>query len=1014
MQSSNKKRRTGEANPSHRGRSRNGSSYSNLRTDTAASRGSTVSRRSSRGSHIGGTQRRAPPRKQSARSMASAATSVQLQGDAMDDGRSIATAEQRDEVLSLDLESLDEVVMAVSVAERGSVGCCYYVARDEKLHFMEDVQLGGPETVDAREWGSYIVTGNADSALVKLLADPTVILVSAKCSDEVMNRLDPELRHQRPTPDGDGQSDQTRLPYLLECRPNAEFGYDSARSKLVNLNIGQQHGPSVHYITPGDVVPYDKLNTGDVDGVGRQGALLRLSGWISWDSRLTVGCAGCVLSYLQRRRATSYLPGDRNAGDFFRVSSIEMFSLSESMFINNDTLLSLQITTTESHPNAQQQGPVKSGSSKEGLSVYGLFHPLAKTQQGRRLLKKMFLQPSLNLEVINERHDTIAVFLRPDNSDILGQLASALAGVRDMRIAVINLHKGISSGGSQSRPIATSMWSTLRRFVFSALQICDILNDTQCAEGLLIRHKVVEKFDKRALAEIGSMIGEIVDFVASEDARRTVVLPGVDAELDDRKQVYEGIEDMLSRVAAEIASQVPENIRELNVIFFPQIGFLVSVGHDEDAVPTPYTGPEDDPWEKMFNSESCAYYKNMHTSALDNEFGDIYSNILDMEIEIVQNLGQRVLEFEELIVTTSDICGELDSLVALARGAAQYNLTRPHMTVENVLKITEGRHILQELTVPSFVPNDTHLRGGAGGDTIEGSIHGDRGATRSTHPDAPSMIIMTGPNYSGKSVYLKQVAIIVYMAHIGSFIPASRATIGLTDKILTRISTRESVSRTQSAFMIDLQQTCIALNLATRNSLLVIDEFGKGTESYDGAGLAAGVFEHLLRRGPDCPKVLGATHFHEIFESGFLQARPSLGFAHMEVAVDASVSAREEQITYLYNYRPGRSSSSFGTVCAAMNGIDTRIIERAEEFLALAAQGQDLVEACAELPEAELVELQEAVGDRQKYKCVHWLTLFKEYIARQFLGVDTFEKPRRLLDDLSTEPITREQTIVEE
>lgn len=124
------------------------------------------------------------------------------------------------------------------------------------------------------------------------------------------------------------------------------------------------------------------------------------------------------------------------------------------------------------------------------------------------------------------------------------------------------------------------------------------------------------------------------------------------------------------------------------------------------------------------------------------------------------------------------------------------------------------------------------------------------------------MLVLTGPNYSGKSVYLKQVALIVFMAHVGSFVPADSATIGLTDKILSRVATRETVSHTQSAFMIDLQQISLALSLATRRSLLIIDEFGKGTESCDGAGLACAVMEHLLSLGINRPKVLGATHFH--------------------------------------------------------------------------------------------------------------------------------------------------------
>jgi DNA mismatch repair protein MSH5 len=272
-----------------------------------------------------------------------------------------------------------------------------------------------------------------------------------------------------------------------------------------------------------------------------------------------------------------------------------------------------------------------------------------------------------------------------------------------------------------------------------------------------------------------------------------------------------------------------------------------------------------------------------------------------------------------------------------------YNLCRPRMTTENLIRIKSGRyvqswllksrvftrdsHILQELTVSSFVPNDTHLVGGIGNDTTDGDsiIHDDSAdPTRPSssarqvyaHKESPSMLVLTGPNYSGKSVYLKQVALIVFMAHVGSFVPAESARIGLTDKILSRVTTRETVTRTQSAFMLDLQQVSLALNLATRKSLLIIDEFGKGTESSDGAGLACAVMEHLLSLGTERPKVIGATHFHgewtdcadsdecshdiEIFEMGYLKPRPLLAFGHMEVRVDTEATDVGDQITYLY------------------------------------------------------------------------------------------------------------------
>jgi DNA mismatch repair protein MSH5 len=228
-------------------------------------------------------------------------------------------------------------------------------------------------------------------------------------------------------------------------------------------------------------------------------------------------------------------------------------------------------------------------------------------------------------------------------------------------------------------------------------------------------------------------------------------------------------------------------------------------------------------------------------------------------------------------------------MLALAQGARLYNLCRPQMTPENVVRIKGGRfvyyrerdritltmisHILQELTVPSFVPNDTFLAGGPGGDALTDRLDVGHGAVGQAQPfsstrhhrarkDSPSMLVLTGPNYSGKSVYLRQVALIVFMAHVGSFVPAESAVIGLTDKILSRVTTRETVSRTQSAFMLDLQQVSLALSLATRRSLLIIDEFGKGTECSDGAGLAYAVMEYLLNLGTERPKVIGATHFH--------------------------------------------------------------------------------------------------------------------------------------------------------
>ncbi len=480
------------------------------------------------------------------------------------------------------------------------------------------------------------------------------------------------------------------------------------------------------------------------------------------------------------------------------------------------------------------------------------------------------------------------------------------------------------------------------------MDIADTLGEVVGAERLPLCIRAADVFDRSSLRRIGRAVNETVDGEASTEQYRTVAKRHVRQDLDELKDAYDGMEEILNKAARAVELQIPQGLEvAVNVTYLPHMGFHIDMPKDSATGQVVFDGQEMG-WILMFTTPTHAYFKDGTMKEMDHDLGDLYSAICEIEVEIAYDLAQHILEDKELLVTASDLCGELDCLLAFAHVAHDANLTRPQITKDNIIKINGGRHLLQEMVVPSFVANDTYLAGGVG----EGEIEG------------PSMLLLTGPNYSGKSVYQKQVALAVYMAQIGSFVPADSATIGITDKILTRITTRETVSKVQSAFMIDMQQIAIALNSCTRRSLVVIDEFGKGTDTCDGAGLAAGVFHHLLSLGPEAPKTLVATHFHEIFSVGIFEDMTNPSFAHMEVHIeerdDRSAGEHNSEITYLYNLRPGRSDLSYGTQCAAMNGVPMEIADRAVELARLAQRGEDLVSICSALKEDEMEELKHA------------------------------------------------------
>lgn len=338
--------------------------------------------------------------------------------------------------------------MAVAMQNDGTVGCAYYVAIDEILYLQEDIPMAGIDLVET----------------LIIYAQPTTVLVSHHAQDDLIQYLE---RGVRGVDDGLRAADPHALhsAYALRTTTTAEFKYEGGREKLVNLDL-ELFEPSQAIIA--SVV---HAEADDQESSSTQTRAMRLGALINLDSRTSIGCAGAVLTDLNRRKAAAVFPDDLNAAMKFRVKSVKMFTLSDSMFINADTLASLQILRSENHPNSQMQGPGKSQSgAKESLSVYGLVQALASTPQGKSKLRQIFLRPSVDLEKIHQRQQTIAVLLNPENAQILDSLSATLKKIKNMRRPILLLHKGVDLP-TRHKNVHNSVWLSLFRFAKYAVEL---------------------------------------------------------------------------------------------------------------------------------------------------------------------------------------------------------------------------------------------------------------------------------------------------------------------------------------------------------------------------------------------------------------------------------------------------------------------------------------------------------------------------------------------------------------
>ncbi|KAK9477054.1 muts domain V-domain-containing protein [Lipomyces japonicus] len=813
---------------------------------------------------------------------------------------------------------IENTILAINF-KSSRIGWSYFSCMDGKLYVVEDIPVNAA-LVEKYHSGWSII----ENLLFQV--KPTLVLIPARIEQGIEDVLRFNVHHG----------------FRVDIRPSNEFAYGSAVNRIVALHK-QQSKPTNNIVSPDEDI-----------SVISSSILLDLSSRINMEKEVSIGCAGCVLSYTQKLIALE--DGLINQNDaHLQITNIETFRMSDIMFVNSDTLCSLQIFEDESHPNFQTQG--MNQGHKEGLSLFGILNSTV-TPFGHQLLKTWFLRPTLSVAEINCRLDAVTLFARQDNAHIVDSLRASLKKIKNIPKILVNLSAGKST---------YSDYKAIMNFSFQCVKIKQALSEIPSTGNIRVINGILSTFESGGLTSVCARVGNTVDFEMSPIENRVVIKPTIDQSLDEMKRQYDGMSELLANVARSMSERLEVLVGIINVIYFPQLGYLAVVEFGLDDNEPIYSNVE---WEFQFRTDTHGYYKTAEVKDLDNDFGDIYGMICDREVELEHELQIDLLRHDELLIASCTWTAELDCILSFSEAARTYNYKRPVVSTEkNLIKIHKGRHPLYELLVPSFVENDTFISGS------NSDIDMTADDTNEDEPeDIPSTVILTGANFSGKSVYLKQVALIVYMTHIGSFVPAEFAKIGLTDKILTRVMTRETVSREQSAFMVDLTQVCLAMQLHTERSLIIVDEFGKGTEATDGAGLFAGLIEYLSC-GTKRPKVLASTHYHELFENDILQPSKFIDLMHMQVLVDDDVADTEGRITYLYRLLPGRSTSSFGIFCAALNGISEDIIQRAEELSDLLAKGEDLVTLCAKVTEREIKAIE------------HAETVARRFLREEFAGI---------------------------
>ncbi|MEW6178351.1 MAG: DNA mismatch repair protein MutS [Chloroflexota bacterium] len=545
------------------------------------------------------------------------------------------------------------------------------------------------------------------------------------------------------------------------------------------------------------------------------------------------------------------------------LNEIATYTLGDFMVLDAATRRNLELTET-----------IRTGNT-EGSLLSVLDHTV--TAMGKRMIRQWVSKPLLDIAAIQQRQDRIAELL----SDGLfrAELRAALRPVVDLE----RLTNRVVSGHATPRDLV-SLRATLR----------------------LLPH--IRKLIPAHLTNLTALLAKLHDCpevlnllesAISDDPPATlqnsgVIRRGFSAELDSVIESSAQAREWISRL--EEVERERTGIKTLKVGYNKVFGYYIEISRGAaHLAPAEYIRKQTLVNAERFITPEMKEYESLVLNAEER--------IREIENRLFQQVCQQVAAAAPQLLESASCLAELDTLASLAEAAALGEYCRPQLTADNTLDIRDGRHPVVErtLTGERFVPNDAVFEAG---ETVR---------------------IITGPNMSGKSTFLRQVALIVLMAQIGSYVPARQATIGLVDRIFTRIGAQDEIHAGQSTFMVEMIETANILHHASNRSLLILDEIGRGTSTYDGLSIAWAVVEYIHNHPRLRARTLFATHYHELTQLGDLLP----GVRNYNVAVSES----EGKVVFLHKIVPGGADRSYGIHVAQLAGLPHAVVQRATEIL---------------------------------------------------------------------------------